>query len=44
MMGERSDQRGFREAVGLYLDHVWRHVFHGFMASLKGQLLRDAEF
>ena len=29
MPGERSDQRGLREADRLYLDHVGKDTFYG---------------
>ena len=44
MLGERSEQRGFWEADRLYLDHVGRDTFYGLLASLRGQLFRDADF
>ena len=44
MLGERSDQRGLWEADRLYLDHVGRESFYGLLASLRGQLFRDADF
>ena len=44
MLGERSDQRGFWEADRLYLDLVGRDTFYGLLASLRGQLFRDADF
>ncbi len=44
MLGERSDQRGLWEADRLYLDHVGRDTFYGVLASLRGQLFRDADF
>ena len=44
MLGERSDQRGLWEADRLYLDHVGRDAFYGLLASLRGQLFRDADF
>ena len=44
MLGERSDQRGLWEADRLYLDHVGRDTFYGLLASLRGQLFRDADF
>ncbi len=44
MLGERSDQRGLWEADRLYLDHVGRETFYGLLASLRGQLFRDADF
>ena len=44
MLGERSDQRGLWEADWLYLHHVGRDTFYGVLASLRGQLFRDADF
>ena len=44
MLGERSDQRGLWEADHLYLDLVGRDPFYGLLASLRGQLFRDADF
>ena len=44
MLGERSDQRGLLEADHLYLDHVGRESFYGFLASMRGELFRDEEF
>ena len=44
MLGERSDQRGPWEADQLYLDLVGRDSFYGLLASLRGQLFRDADF
>ena len=44
MLGKRSGQRGFLEADHLYLDHVGRESFYGFLASMRGQLFRDEEF
>ena len=44
MLGERSDQRGLWEADRLYLDHVGQDTFYGLLASLRGQLFRDADF
>ena len=44
MLGERSEQRGFWEADRLYLDHVGKDTFYGLLASLRGQLFRDADF
>ncbi len=44
MMGERSDQRGLWEADQLYLDLVGRDTFYRLLASLRGQLFRDADF
>ena len=44
MLGERSEQRGLWEADRLYLDHVGKDTFYGLLASLWGQLFRDADF
>ncbi len=44
MLGLRSDQRGLFEADHLYLDHVGRDTFYGFLASQRGRLFRDEEF
>ena len=44
MLGERTHQRGYWEADHLYLDHVGRHSFYGFLASMRGQLFQDEEF
>ena len=44
MLGKRSDQRSYLEADHLYLDHVGRRSFYGFLASLRGQLFRGEEF
>ena len=44
MPGERPDQRGLWEADLLYLDLVGRDTFYVLLASLRGQLFRDADF
>jgi len=44
MLGEHSSQRGLFEADHLYLDHVGRHSFYGFLASMRDQLFQDKEF
>ena len=44
MLGERSEQRSLWEADRLYLDHVGKDTFYGLLASLRGQLFRDADF
>jgi transposase len=44
MLGKRSVQYGMFEADHLYLDHVGRNTFYGFLASLRGRLFRDEEF
>lgn len=40
MLGLRSDQRGLFEADHIYLGHVGRHSFYGFLALMRGQLFR----
>jgi len=44
MLKKRSEQRGLFEADHLYLDHVGRKTFYGFLASQRGKLFRDEEF
>jgi hypothetical protein len=44
MLGLRSDQRGLLEADNLYLDHVGRRSFYGFLSSMRSQIFRDEEF
>ena len=44
MLGKRAPQRGLFEADHLYLDHVGRDSFYGFLASQRGQLFRDEDF
>jgi hypothetical protein len=44
MLGKRTPQRGLFEADHLYLDHVGRDSFYGFLASQRGQLFRDEDF
>ena len=44
MLGERPDQKGLWEADHLYLDLVGKDTFYGLLASLRGQLFRDADF
>ena len=44
MLGVRSAQFGLLEADHLYLNHVGRDSFYGFLASMRGQLFRDEEF
>ena len=44
MLGERTGQRGLFEADNLYLNHVGRQSFYGFLASMRDQLFRDEEF
>ena len=44
MLGKRPEQRGLLEAGHLYLNHVGRDSFYGFLGSMRGQLFRDEEF
>ena len=44
MLGVRSLQRGLLEADHLYLEHVGRQSFYGFLASMRCQLFKDEEF
>ena len=44
MLGKRSPQRGLFEADHLYLEHVGRDSFYGFLAGQRGQLFHDADF
>ena len=44
MLGERSAQLGLFEADNVYLEHVGRGTFYGFLASQRGKLFRDDEF
>jgi len=44
MLGQRSAQLGLLEADHLYADHVGRHTFYGFLASMRGRLFKDEEF
>lgn len=44
MLGERTHQRGYWEADHMYLDHMGRQTFYGFLASMRGQLSQDEEF
>ena len=44
MLGECSHQRGLFQADHMYVDHVGRHSFYGFLASMRGQLFQDEEF
>jgi len=44
MLGKRSQQYGLFEADHLYLNHVGRKTFYGFLASQRGKLFRDGEF
>jgi transposase len=44
MLGKRSAQRGLFEADHLYLDHVGRDTFYGFLAAQRGTLFRDDDF
>jgi len=44
MLGKRSNQLGLFEADQLYLDHVGRGSFYGFLAGQRGQLFHDEDF
>lgn len=44
MLGKRSAQRGLFEADHLYLEHVGRDTFYGFLAAQRGTLFRDDDF
>jgi transposase len=44
MLSLRTDQRGIFEADHLWLDHVGRNTFYGFLASQRGELFKDEEF
>jgi len=44
MLGKRSGQRGLFEADHVYLDHVGRDSFYGFLASQRGRMFRDEDF
>src|SRR6266545_6777532 len=44
MLGKRAPQLGLVEADALYLEHVGRDSFDGFLAGQRGQLFRDEDF
>lgn len=44
MLTRRSNQRGLFEADHLWLDHVGRRSFYGFLASQGSDLFRDDDF
>ena len=44
MLGTRSEQLGLFEADQLYLDHVGRDSFYGFLATHRQTLFRDEDF
>jgi DDE family transposase/transposase-like protein DUF772 len=44
MLGKRLAQKGLFEADNLYLGHVGRGSFYGFLAAMRGQLFKDEEF
>jgi len=44
MLGERSPQRGLFEADQLYLDHVGRESFYGFLAGQRDRIFHDQDF
>ncbi len=44
MLSLRTDQRALFESDHLWLDHVGRNTFHGFLVSQRGKLFKDEEF
>jgi hypothetical protein len=44
MLSLRTEQRGLFEADHLWLDHVGRTTFYGFLATHRGELFEDEEF
>ena len=44
MLGKRAPQPGLVETDQLYLEHVGRDSFYGFLAGQRGQLFRDEDF
>lgn len=44
MLSLRTDQRGLFESDHLWLDHVGRNSFYGFLANQRGELFKDEEF
>ena len=44
MLNRRSNQRGLFEGDHLWLEHVGRRSFYGFLASQRGELFRDEDF
>ncbi|HEY8692145.1 MAG TPA: IS1182 family transposase [Chloroflexota bacterium] len=44
MLSLRTEQRGLFEADHLWLDHVGRKTFYGFLATHRGELFQDEEF
>ena len=44
MLGKRCNQLGLFEADQLYLDHVGRESFYGFLSGQRGQLFHDEDF
>lgn len=44
MLSLRTDQRGLFESDHLWLDHVGRNSFYGFLAKQRGELFKDEEF
>jgi Transposase DDE domain/Transposase domain (DUF772) len=44
MLSLREDQRGLFEADHLWLDHVGRNSFYGFLAQHRRELFRDEDF
>jgi hypothetical protein len=44
MLSLRTDQRGLFESDHLWLEHVGRNSFYGFLAGQRGELFKDEEF
>ena len=44
MLGRQSAQVGMFQADYLYLDHVGRQTFYGFLAQHRGEIFRDEDF
>jgi transposase len=44
MLGKRAPQPGSVETEQLYLEHVGRDSFYGFLAGQRGRLFRDEDF
>jgi hypothetical protein len=44
MLSLREDQRGLFEADHIWLEHVGRNSFYGFLACQRGELFKDEEF
>ena len=44
MLGKRSRQRGLFDADHLYIDHVGRDSFYGFLAARRDEIFHDEDF